>query len=481
MSEYACETLRPRAAGHRAAGGRARSSTWWSARGCCRTSTTRPASARSPTWRRCAGGSSTWRPSRRATCARWSTGTKTDVTRPRRVRRRSTGASSARHFERLGCGLHHVRGGDKVFYDLERALSVRLGDAVPVRRLGPVPAAVRLPGGARGVLLAGGARRAARRGDAGAAQGGRGGGRRRATRAVDELDAFHREAVGALKDGAKDSTPAARARLRAPAVAIWRSASSTRRAGRPSRRATATRRRRGPSAIAAGPRRATRSRSCSSRCACRCRRRRSRCSSTTGRTTSRRSSRTRGTCVAALHAVGRRRSTSGAGRGSVGDFAQDVTLPVGVKRSLFKRTVAPETIALDEYVIGGFELRDDRCELRLRKRAEAPDSLVFTLTPRRGQADGGGAPPGRREAESGLPAVLDASSAVEVERLWQLLRNGVRAGARAQEADGAPHARGRRRRRERPGHAGRRARRRRPSRRRWRRSRAAARTRTSCR
>jgi SAM-dependent methyltransferase len=26
----------------------------------------------------------------------------------------------ARHFEPLGCGLHHVRGGDKVFYDLER-------------------------------------------------------------------------------------------------------------------------------------------------------------------------------------------------------------------------------------------------------------------------------------------------------------------------------------------------------------------------
>jgi 2-polyprenyl-3-methyl-5-hydroxy-6-metoxy-1,4-benzoquinol methylase len=27
----------------------------------------------------------------------------------------------ARHFEPLGCGLHHVKGGDKLFYDLERA------------------------------------------------------------------------------------------------------------------------------------------------------------------------------------------------------------------------------------------------------------------------------------------------------------------------------------------------------------------------
>jgi len=27
----------------------------------------------------------------------------------------------APHFERLGCGLHHVKGGDQVFYELERA------------------------------------------------------------------------------------------------------------------------------------------------------------------------------------------------------------------------------------------------------------------------------------------------------------------------------------------------------------------------
>ena len=107
----------------------------------------------------------------------------------------------------------------------------------------------------------------------------------------------------------------------------------------------------------------------------------------------------------------------------VGDFAQDVTMPVGVKRSLFKRTVAPETITLDDYVIGGFELRDDRCELRLRRRAEAPDALVFTVTPHRGQAAAEVHHPEDVEAESGLPAVLDGSSAVEVERLWQLLRN----------------------------------------------------------
>ncbi len=45
--------------------------------------------------------------------------TRTDVTvhaRPAAFYRRVL----ARHFERLGCGLYHVKGGDKVFYDLER-------------------------------------------------------------------------------------------------------------------------------------------------------------------------------------------------------------------------------------------------------------------------------------------------------------------------------------------------------------------------
>ncbi len=46
--------------------------------------------------------------------------TKTDV----RVVARSKGfyrRTLGRHFEPLGCGLHHVRGGSALFYDLERA------------------------------------------------------------------------------------------------------------------------------------------------------------------------------------------------------------------------------------------------------------------------------------------------------------------------------------------------------------------------
>ena len=107
----------------------------------------------------------------------------------------------------------------------------------------------------------------------------------------------------------------------------------------------------------------------------------------------------------------------------VRDFATDVTMPVGVKRSLFKRSVTSETITLDEYVLGGFELRDDRAELRLRKRADAPDSLVFNMHRLEDKLSAEVHHPDDVEAESGLPAVLDESAAKEVERLWQQLRS----------------------------------------------------------
>jgi len=107
----------------------------------------------------------------------------------------------------------------------------------------------------------------------------------------------------------------------------------------------------------------------------------------------------------------------------VADFAQQVTLPVGVKRSLFKRAVAPENLTLDDYVFGGFELRDDRADLRLRRKLESPDSLVFAVRRNEERVVAEVHYPEDAEAESGLPAVLDASSATEIERLWQLLRS----------------------------------------------------------
>jgi hypothetical protein len=106
----------------------------------------------------------------------------------------------------------------------------------------------------------------------------------------------------------------------------------------------------------------------------------------------------------------------------VKDFAEKVTLPVGVKRSLFKRTLAPEPLVLDEYLIAGFDLQDDQAELRLRKKVDQPDSLIFKMKRLEDGLIAEVHHPDDAEAEEGLPPVLDQPSATEVERLWQLLR-----------------------------------------------------------
>jgi hypothetical protein len=105
----------------------------------------------------------------------------------------------------------------------------------------------------------------------------------------------------------------------------------------------------------------------------------------------------------------------------VADVAQGLSLPVGVRRGLFKRTVAPETITLDEYVLGGFELREDRADLRLRKRSDLPDSLVFAIRRTDGHLSAEVHHPDDAEAESGLTPALDEPSTAQVERLWQAL------------------------------------------------------------
>jgi hypothetical protein len=106
----------------------------------------------------------------------------------------------------------------------------------------------------------------------------------------------------------------------------------------------------------------------------------------------------------------------------VKDFAEKVTLPVGVKRSLFKRTLAPEEIVLDEYLISAFDIQDDQAELRLRKKVEHSDALVFKVQRLEDRLSAEVHHPDDSEAEEGLPPVLDQGSATEVERLWQLLR-----------------------------------------------------------
>ncbi len=108
----------------------------------------------------------------------------------------------------------------------------------------------------------------------------------------------------------------------------------------------------------------------------------------------------------------------------VSDFASGVNLPVGLKRSLFKRTVTYESLALDEYFLGGFELADDTAELRLRRKPDQKDVLGFNMR----YTDQGFyaevSHPNEADASS-LEPVLDQAASVELERFVMLLRSAT--------------------------------------------------------
>jgi hypothetical protein len=99
-----------------------------------------------------------------------------------------------------------------------------------------------------------------------------------------------------------------------------------------------------------------------------------------------------------------------------------VNLPVGLKRSLFKRTVSHELVSLDDYYLGGFDLADETVELKLRRKPDQKDSLVFELR----HTDAGFYAevlhPDDPDAAS-LEPVLDQAAATELERFSTLLRS----------------------------------------------------------
>ncbi len=108
----------------------------------------------------------------------------------------------------------------------------------------------------------------------------------------------------------------------------------------------------------------------------------------------------------------------------VSEFTSGVSLPVGLKRSLFKRTVSYEPMVLDEYYLGGFELADDTAQLRLRRKPDQKDALVFDMR----YTDAGFYAevqhPGEGDTSS-LEPVLEQAAAVELERFVMLLRSAA--------------------------------------------------------
>ncbi len=109
----------------------------------------------------------------------------------------------------------------------------------------------------------------------------------------------------------------------------------------------------------------------------------------------------------------------------VSEFAQGINLMIGAKKSWFKKTVQPEVIALDEFILSGFELSDDAAFIRLRKKPELPDSYVFTIrrvdTHLQAEVQYVDDP----DAQGQMPTAVDAGDRVHLERLWTILRKAV--------------------------------------------------------
>ncbi len=83
--------------------------------------------------------------------------------------------------------------------------------------------------------------------------------------------------------------------------------------------------------------------------------------------------------IAAAYAISVDMLEEGRKPKKISDFTSNVTLPVGLKKSIFKRTVTYEPMTLDEYYLGGFELADDTAQLRLRRKPDQKDVLVFDM------------------------------------------------------------------------------------------------------
>lgn len=109
----------------------------------------------------------------------------------------------------------------------------------------------------------------------------------------------------------------------------------------------------------------------------------------------------------------------------VGDVVQGLAMQVGIKRSWITRKPQPEMVALDELFFGGFELSSDAAQIRLRKRADLKDSLIFKIRRVEGDLQVDVLRPEEEAAGDIAPPTLDAPDRAQLERLWQTLRTSV--------------------------------------------------------
>lgn len=109
----------------------------------------------------------------------------------------------------------------------------------------------------------------------------------------------------------------------------------------------------------------------------------------------------------------------------VSDFSPNLNLGIGVKKSLFKSSVAPESVHLDDYIVSRFDLTADAAEIALRKKLELKDTYAFHLK-RQGDVTLGEVDRLEDPAARTLGNALDLQDAARLDQLWLALDKSFR-------------------------------------------------------
>ena len=106
----------------------------------------------------------------------------------------------------------------------------------------------------------------------------------------------------------------------------------------------------------------------------------------------------------------------------VSTLVPGLELQVGVRKSWITGSVNRSALNVEDFVIGGFEISEDSAEIRLRKRPDQPDALIFKL---HREDDKLIADVHRTDSEDAEDASLDEDDRRQLELLWQMLRTSV--------------------------------------------------------
>ena len=105
----------------------------------------------------------------------------------------------------------------------------------------------------------------------------------------------------------------------------------------------------------------------------------------------------------------------------VSDFATNVDLMVGVKKSFFKGVVTPEAMHLDDFIISRADLNAEVLLLSLRKKITDKDSCVFKVRRTERGLAGEFERPDEPNAKS-IPSGLGPEDLDKLDKLWRAIR-----------------------------------------------------------